>query len=113
MTYSRCRITARTFQIITGCRKFVSQSTTSTSLEVDKKSNMLNHSHGCKTRMETNWGAEGRWWWSALLEVEKASNTLNCSYNYSVSVYLDQFLTNLEVERGTMCQLAVVTIKKE
>ena len=45
--------------------------------------------------METNRGAEqkrgaqerGRW--NTLLELKRADNTLNCSYNYRMSAYLN------------------------
>jgi len=49
--------------------------------------------------METNRGAEGRRRWSALLEIKRAGNILNCSYNYRMSAYLNQILTNLNVEK--------------
>lgn len=48
MTYSRSRITARTFQIRTGFRKLGSKRTASISLEVDKEGNMSDHGCGCK-----------------------------------------------------------------
>lgn len=53
--------------------------------------------------METNRGAEGRGRWSIFLEIKRADNILNCSYNYRMLAYLNPvlnpLLTNLKVEK--------------